>query len=157
MYIRLTGITNCPVVYSEEYKFEIGKAITLRDGGSTTIIATGSMVAMALKTADLLQENGIKANVINMHTIKPLDSKVIDHVLKTSNAIITLEEHSIIGGLGSAVAEYLAPKKDKVPQLLLGLPDAYIKTGDYEYMLKDQGLYPESISEKITNFVQENS
>ncbi len=156
MYIRLTGITNCPVVYSEEYNFEIGKAITLKDGGSITIIATGSMVAQALKTADLLQENGINASVINMHTIKPLDGKAIDRMLKTSNAIVTLEEHSIIGGLGSAVAEYLAPKKDKVPLLLLGLPDDYIKTGDYDYMLKDQGLSAESISEKITDFLKEN-
>ena len=115
------------------------------------------MVAKALRAADELQENGIKASVINMHTIKPLDGKAIDQAMKTSHAIVTLEEHSIIGGLGSAVAEYLAPKKDKVPQLLLGLPDAYIKTGDYEYMLDDQGLSAKSISEKITYFLKENS
>ena len=157
MYIRLTGITNCPIVYSEEYDFEIGKAITLRDGGTITIIATGSMVAEALKTADLLQEFGIKATVINMHTIKPLDCHTVDQAVGNSNAIITLEEHSVIGGLGSAVAEYLAPKKNKVPQMLLGLPDAYIKTGDYGYMLKDQSLTAEAISEKIIHFVQENS
>ena len=157
MYIRLTGITNCPVVYSEEYDFEIGKAITLRDGGSMTIIATGSMVAEALKTADVLQGVGVKASVINMHTIKPLDSNAVNQAVETSNAIVTLEEHSVIGGLGSAVAEYLAPKKDKVPQMLLGLPDAYIKTGDYEYMLKDQGLTAEVISTKIVQFLQENS
>ena len=157
MYIRLTGITNCPIVYSEEYDFEIGKAITLRDGGTITIIATGSMVAEALKTADLLQELGITASVVNMHTIKPLDGNAVDQAVETSNAIFTLEEHSIIGGLGSAVAEYLAPKKNKVPQMLLGLPDAYIKTGSYDYMLKDQGLTAETISEKIMKFLQENS
>jgi len=157
MYIRLTGITNCPIVYSEEYDFEIGKAITLRNGGTITIIATGSMVAEALKTADLLQEVGIKVTVINMHTIKPLDGHTVDQAVENSNAIITLEEHSIVGGLGSAVAEYLAPKKNKVPQMLLGLPDAYIKTGDYGYMLKDQSLTAEAISEKIIHFVQENS
>jgi transketolase len=106
MYIRLTGAANNPIVYTEDYDYEIGKAITLRDGSDISIIANGTMVYESLEAAKVLDEQGISSRVVNMHTVKPLDITVIDKAIATSRMIVTIEEHSIIGGLGSAIAEY---------------------------------------------------
>jgi transketolase len=150
MYIRLTGAVGNPPVYIEEYKFEIGKAITLREPGDVTFIATGSMVFESLEAARLLGDLGISAGVINMHTIKPLDTDAIDIALQSSKLVVTVEEHSVIGGLGSAVAEYKAYKQEAPPQLILGLPDAFGITGDYRFLLEMYGL----VGSKIANRVQ---
>jgi transketolase len=104
VYIRLTGGAKNPPVYSEDYDFEIGKANILREGNDVTIIAAGTMVYESLKVADILHERGISATVVNMHTIKPIDTSVIEKVCKFSKLVVTVEEHSTIGGLGSAVA-----------------------------------------------------
>jgi len=154
MYIRLTGTANCPIVYSEDYSFEIGKAITLREGDDLTIIACGSMVHESLQAADLLAELDIQASVVNMHTIKPLDQRMMEGTINKKQPVITVEEHSIIGGLGSAVSEYMAPLHERVRHLAIGLPDAYIETGDYQYMLEQQGLDAISISKKIQKFLK---
>ena len=154
MYIRLTGDGTCMPVYTEDYKFEIGKSITLRDGKDVTLIACGSMVRETLNAADKLAEQGIEATVINMHTIKPLDTAAIDQAIKNTPALVTVEEHTVIGGLGSTVAEYMAPLKDRIPHLSIGLPDAYVKTGSYRYMLEQQGLLGPSIAGKITSFLK---
>ena len=106
MYIRLTGAVNNPPVYTEEYEFRIGKAITLRRGADVSIIANGSMVYESMKAADLLEAQGIAAGVVNMHTVKPLDKEAVDTAMAGSKLLVTVEEHSVIGGLGSAVAEY---------------------------------------------------
>lgn len=155
MYIRLTGAANTPIVYEEDYSFEFGKGHVLRDGADVTLIACGSMVYHSLRAAELLAEQGIAASVINMHTIKPLDTALLDQFVQRGAPLVTIEEHTVVGGLGSAVAEYLAPKRHKVPQLLLGLPDAYIKTGDYNYMLEQQGLTAAPLAEKIAAFVRQ--
>ena len=149
MYIRLTGAVGNPPVYSEDYAFEIGKAVVLREPADVTFIATGSMVYESLEAAKLLEEKGIKAGVINMHTIKPLDASVIDLALKHSKLIVTVEEHSVIGGLGSAVAEYKAAKPHAPPQLILGLPDAFDVTGEYRYLLERHGLVASKISQSV--------
>ena len=153
MYIRLTGDGTCSPVYTEEYEFTIGRSIPLREGQDVTIIACGSMVKEVLKAADLLVEQNIEATVINMHTIKPLDYAAIDHAIRKTSAIVTVEEHSIIGGLGSSVSEYMAPLKERVPHLMVGLPDAYIKTGSYRYMLEQEGLTASSIFGKVNAFI----
>ncbi|MYN46077.1 transketolase [Pseudoduganella sp. FT93W] len=149
MYIRLTGGPNNPMVYTEEYEFVIGKAITLREGSDITIIANGTMVYQSLEAAKLLEAQGISATVVNMHTIKPLDTSVIDKAVASSKLIVTVEEHSVIGGLGSAVAEYKSGLRNAPPQLTLGLPDHFGKTAEYPYLLDAYGLVAGKIAQSI--------
>lgn len=155
MYIRLTGTANCPVVYKEDYDFEIGQSITLREGSDLTIVACGSMVHEALQASELLVEKGCKATVVNMHTIKPLDTSTLDRLIAQGNSIVSIEEHSTIGGLGSAIAEYMAPLGTGLKLLSIGIPDTYIKTGEYRYMLKEQELDAEGIERRILKFLNE--
>lgn len=155
VYIRLSGALNNEIVYEDSYLLEIGKAITLRQGQDTVVIATGSMVIEALKAAKLLEEKGISIKVINMHTIKPLDTEILESISET-NLIITLEEHSIIGGLGSAVAEYFSSKKIKPRQIMLGLPDAFLKPAEYEYLKQQNGLYAENIAAIVEKNLEES-
>jgi transketolase len=157
MYIRLTGAVGNPPVYYEDYAFEIGKAVVLREPADVTFIATGSMVYESLEAAKFLEEKGIKAGVINMHTIKPLDAIAIELALKHSKLIVTVEEHSVIGGLGSAVAEYKAAKVHAPPQLILGLPDAFDVTGEYRYLLERHGLVASKISQLVVAKMNELS
>jgi transketolase len=149
MYIRLTGAPNNPMVYTEEYEFVIGKAITLREGTDITIIANGTMVYQSLEAAKLLEAQGISATVVNMHTIKPLDTAVIDKAVASSKLIVTVEEHSVIGGLGGAVAEYKTGLRNAPPQLTIGLPDHFGKTAEYGYLLDYYGLVAEKIAQNI--------
>lgn len=151
VYIRLTGAMNNPVVYMEDYDFVIGKAVTLKDGGDITIIATGTMVYEALVAAKILEEQSISATVVNMHTIKPLDTSVIDKACASSRLIVTVEEHGVIGGLGGAVAEYKSGIEKAPKQLFIGLPDSFGKAGDYKYLLNKYGLKGEQIAQKIKN------
>jgi transketolase len=157
MYIRLTGAVGNPPVYSEDYAFEIGKAVVLREPANVTFIATGSMVYESLEAVKLLEGKGIKAGVINMHTIKPLDASAIELALKHSKLIVTVEEHSVIGGLGSAIAEYKAAKRHAPPQLILGLPDAFDVTGEYRYLLERHGLVASKISQSVVAKMHELS
>lgn len=149
MYIRLTGAPNNPVVYKEDYNFEIGKAITLREGADVTVIANGTMVYEALEAAKVLEADGISAAVVNMHTIKPLDLSVIDKAIASTKLIVTVEEHTIIGGLGGAVAEYKTTIRNAPPQLIMGLPDEFGKAADYRFLLEKYGLTGEKIARKI--------
>jgi transketolase len=157
MYIRLTGAVNNPPVYTEEYDFEIGKAITLKEGSDVKIIACGTMVHESLEAAKILEEQGISVGVINMHTIKPLDTEAIDKVIGKSKVLVTIEEHSVIGGLGSAVAEYVCQFKNTPPQLRLGLPDAFGKTADYRYLLEKYDLVGSKIAQNIQDFFRDVS
>lgn len=153
MYIRLTGAVNNPPVYTEDYAFQIGRAITLREGADVTIIANGSMVHESLEAAKLLEEQGIAAGVVNMHTIKPLDTAAVDAACARSGLIVTVEEHSIVGGLGSAVAEYKTALRRAPPQLIIGLPDRFDKAGDYRYLLEKHGLVAQQIAQRIRTFM----
>ena len=146
VYIRLFGGTGIPSVYSEDYDFGIGKSVKLRDGKDIQLIATGSMVLTALKTAELLTDKGIEASVTNMHTVKPLDCSAIE---LGKRLIVSLEEHNIIGGLGSAVAESLS-KFPQHPKLLeFGINDHYMPVGSYSYLLEQAGITPEIIKESV--------
>jgi transketolase len=149
VYIRLTGVMGTPVVYKQDYQYEIGKAITLVEGTDVTIIATGTMVHESIVAARALKEKGIAATVVDMHTIKPLDTAVIDRACAGSRLIVTVEEHSIVGGLGGAVAEYKAGLAKSPRQVFIGIADRFGKAGDYKYLLGAHGLTADRIAERI--------
>ena len=148
VYLRLTGGPGLPMVHEDDIDFQIGKAIKLREGKDIAIVACGTMVYYAKKAAELLSEKGIEASVIDMHTIKPIDKEAIDAELG-KNLLVTVEEASIVGGLGSAVAEYIAPKKQKPAQLMLGIKDTFPHAGTYQYLLESCGLTAEQIAADI--------
>lgn len=148
VYLRLTGTMGNPIVYKEDYNFEIGKAVTLKEGSDIVIIATGTMVNNSLKAAKLLEEKGISVKVINMHTIKPMDIEAVRSCLN-AKLIVTVEEHSIYGGLGGAVAEVLASVENKPKQLIIGICDEYKHAGEYKYLIEQYGLTAEHIADKI--------
>ncbi len=131
----------------DTYKFELGKGIQLRDGNDVTIIATGLMVGEARKAADMLAEKGISARVINMHTIKPIDKDIICKAAKETGVIVTAEEHSVIGGLGSAVADVVT-ECCPVPVVKVGVNDVFGHSGPAVDLLKEFGLCAENIAEK---------
>lgn len=149
IYIRLTGAMNSPIVHTVDYDFKIGKAITMKEGKDITIIATGTMTYVSLEAAKILETKGVSATVINMHTIKPIDTEIIDKACSESSLIVTVEEHSIVGGLGGAVAEYKSSLKNTPPQLFIGLPDKFGKVGEYGFLLEKYRLTPDKIAETI--------
>lgn len=154
VYIRLTGTMGLPIVYNDDYEYKIGKAITVKEGQDIAIIATGTMVAYSLKAAEYLEKDGISVRVINMHTIKPLDQNAIDEVLQYK-ALITIEEHSKIGGLGGAVAEYISSVKGSPRLLRIGIEDVFYHAGSYEYLINKAGLTSEAIYTKVKGFMEE--
>ena len=129
-----------------DYKFELGKAITLKDGSDVTIIACGLMVQEALKAEKLLAAEGVSARVIDMHTIKPIDKEAILKAAKETGAIVTAEEHNVIGGLGSAVSEVLS-QNDSVPMEFVGVKDAFGHSASPKVLLEKYGLTPEAIAD----------
>lgn len=147
-YLRLTGGPGLPIVYEDDIDFQIGKAIQVREGKDIAIIACGTMVYYAKQAAEILSEKGIEASVIDMHTIKPLDTAAVDAEL-SKKLIVTVEEATIVGGLGSAVAEHLALKKVKPAQLMLGIKDTYPHAGTYQYLLENCRLTGPQIAEDI--------
>jgi transketolase len=149
VYIRLTGGLNAPMVYNNDYNFEIGKAITIKGDGDVTVFATGTMVYNSLKAAAILETKGIGLRIINIHTIKPLDIECIDSCMDKSKLFVSVEEHSKIGGLGAAVSEHLSTYKDHPPLLRLGIDDEFRHAGDYNFMLEEYELLPAQIAENI--------
>ena len=147
IYMRF-GRLAVPVVFDDDYKFEIGKGVELREGNDVTIIATGLMVKEALEAHDLLKAEGINARVINMATIKPLDTEIILKAAKETGAIVTAEEHSVIGGLGSAVSEYLS-EVYPTPVIKLGVNDKFGHSGPAVKLLDEFGLRAVNIAEKV--------
>lgn len=145
VYVRL-GRAGVPVLYEEDaLDFEIGKGIQVKDGKDVTIIATGIMVAEALKAKELLQNEGIEARVIDMHTIKPIDQELIIRAAEETGAIVTAEEHNVIGGLGSAVAEVLVEHKP-VPMKRIGTMDTFGESGKPAELMKKYGLTAQDIA-----------
>ena len=131
----------------KDYKFEIGKGVTYREGRDVTIVATGYMVHLAVEAADILAKEGIDAGVINIHTVKPLDTALVTEAAKRSGAIVTAEEHTVIGGLGAAVCEALA-ESCPVPVLRVGVEDQYGRSGKVPELLELYGLTAENIAAK---------
>ena len=147
MYLRF-GRLAVPVFNdADNYTFELGKGICLKDGSDVTIIASGVTVDMSLKAADLLADKGVSARVINIHTIKPIDRDIILKAAAETGAIVTAEEHNIIGGLGSAVAEVVC-EGNPVPVVRVGINDQYGHSGKVPPLLQMYGLTPENIAEK---------
>ncbi|MCL2194603.1 MAG: transketolase family protein [Oscillospiraceae bacterium] len=146
VYLRF-GRLALPHLFDENYKFEIGKGVQLREGNDVTIVATGLMVHEALAAADELTAQGINARVINIHTIKPLDVDILVKAAQETGVIVTAEEHSVIGGLGSAVAEALA-ETCPVPVLRVGVEDTFGESGPAKDLLKLYGLSAENIAKK---------
>ncbi len=149
MYIRLTGGPNSPIVYTEDYEFTLGRAIQLREGDDLAIIANGSMVARAITAAEELEIEGVAVSVFNFHTIKPLDTACLAHIASKFRKVVVIEEHSIIGGLGGAVAEHWIGIENPPQVRILGLPDEFGKTGEYDFLLERYGLTPSGISTSI--------
>lgn len=147
-YVRLGRAAVNIINDRPEYKFEIGKGVTLKDGKDVTIVATGIMVDAALEAAEMLSKDGINARVINIHTIKPLDNELIVNAAKETGVIVTAEEHSIIGGLGSAVAEAVS-EEFPVPVLRVGVKDVFGESGKPDELLKAYGLTSNDIAERV--------
>lgn len=146
VYMRF-GRLAVPVIFDEDYKFEVGKGVKLRDGNDVTVIATGLMVNEALQAHDILKEQGINARIINMATIKPIDKDIILEAAKQTGAIVTAEEHSVIGGLGSAVSEVVC-ENYPVPVVKLGVYDVFGHSGPAVKLLDEFGLRAVNIAEK---------
>lgn len=143
VYVRL-GRAAVPIVYDEDMEFEIGKGLTVKDGTDVTIIATGIMVNEAIQAAEKLEAEGISARIIDIHTIKPIDEEIIIKAAKETKGIVTAEEHSVIGGLGSAVAEVTAknaPAKIK----MIGIQDRFGQSGKPDQLMKEYGLTADDI------------
>ena len=157
MYIRLTGAVNNPIVNLEDYDFKIGQAIEIKGGTDINIIANGTMVYESIAASKILEEKGYSVGITNMHTIKPLDGRTIDRIINKSKIIVTVEEHSIIGGLGGAVAEYMSRIHLKPPHLILGINDEFLTASDYRYMLEKYELTGEGIAKNILNYKKEIS
>ncbi|MGE5423087.1 MAG: transketolase family protein [Ignavibacteriales bacterium] len=154
-YIRL-GRSKVAVVHEDDMDFAIGKAIRLRAGKDVGIIACGLMVQEALKAADLLAEKGIAATVVDLHTIKPLDKELIVQVARETGCLVTAEEHSILGGLGGAVAE-LVSSEWPVPIARVGVEDKFGQSGSPEELLEFYGLNARSIFEQAQNTIAKKS
>ena len=143
VYIRL-GRNAAPIITKKEDPFEIGKAVTLREGNDVTIIGCGHSLYEALKAADALKKKGISARVINLHTPKPLDKKTLLKAAKDTGAFVTIEEHSVAGGMGSAVAEFIV-ENCPVPIKMLGIRDSFGESGEPLELLKHFELTTEDV------------
>ncbi|MEZ4180527.1 MAG: transketolase family protein [Candidatus Doudnabacteria bacterium] len=154
-YLRLTR-EKTPVITSESSPFVLGKANILKDGSDVAIIACGPLVYNALQAAVQLEEQGINAMVVNNHTIKPLDQKTIRAAAQKTGAIVTVEEHQIAGGMGSAVAEFLA-QEHPVPIEFIGMPDSFGESGQPEELMAKYGMDVDSIIKAAKNAIKKAS
>ena len=153
VYVRL-GRSNVPTINDENtYKFEIGKGVILKEGKDVTIVATGIMVSKALEAAEALATEGINAEVVNIHTIKPIDKDLLVETAKKTGAIVTAEEHNIIGGLGSAVAEVIV-ENYPVPMRKVGTMDTFGESGKPEDLLKKYGLTADAIAKAVKEVIK---
>lgn len=154
VYIRLTGTMPNPIVYKEDYDFEIGKMITVKEGDDVVIYATGPMVFNSIKAAEILEHEGISAKVIDVHTIKPIDKETI----KANSGFkltVTVEEHNIYGGLGSAINDCLSELNMKETVYMLGIKDCYDHAAEYSFLVKKNQLDGEGIASSILNKLKE--
>jgi|TARA_B100000795_G_scaffold173823_1_gene131147 transketolase len=153
VYIRLTAGSNTKIINSKDYKFEIGKAIEILPGEDVAIIGCGNILGNCLKAASLLKEKKIHCSVINMHTIKPIDEEKIKDIARKNKLIVTVEEHNILGGLGTSVAEVLASERNNCKLVRVGINDFYSSGGSYEYLQNIYGLSVEKIIQTVTSHI----
>jgi transketolase len=151
-YIRLTGGARNEIVYESDFEFNIGRGIEVKSGEDIVLLATGTMVSTSLRAATLIEsEISGSVGVYDIHSIKPIDKELIQNVSSRSKVIATVEEHSIVGGLGSAVSEVKSQLEGGAPQILFGLPDHYGHGGEYDSLLQSSGLTSENIAQSLTN------
>ena len=149
VYIRLTGGSNNPMIYNKDYEFKIGKSVKLFEGDDISIFANGSMVNLAQEVRKDLKNQNFNAEIINMHTLKPIDKDQIIRSSQKAKLLVSIEEHSVIGGLGSAISEVSSGIKNSPKLIKFGLEDSYIKSGEYSYILDSNRLTVKPISDKI--------
>jgi transketolase len=155
VYLRLTGGVGLPVVYDEDYEFNIGKAQILKPLQKVTVISHGTTVGHALKAIRSIEGDGLKVGLVNMHTVKPLDGNALDQVLQVSEHVMVFEEHTVIGGLGSAILEYMNDTNQVDSRIhRFGVRDNFPKTGSYDYMLQTLGLGAKGIEDSIRKILQ---
>lgn len=147
VYIRM-GRLDVPLLFGEEYQFEIGKANVLKEGTDVAIMANGVMVSMALEAAAELADKGISVSIVNVASVKPLDEETIVQIAKTTGAVVTAEEHNIIGGLGSAIAEVLG-EKQPTPMVRVGLKDTFGESGRPQELLEKYGLTKQELVKAV--------
>ena len=154
VYLRL-GRDKEPIVHQEPIAWQLGQAITVREGGDVTLIVTGAMLASVVEAADLLARDGIAAKVLSMHTLKPLDVEAVTAAARAGGRVVTIEEHSVLGGLGARVAETLC--EAGIPGVRfrrIGLPSEFLKVvGDQDYLRKVQGLDVPSLCRRVKDFL----
>lgn len=155
VYLRFTRDA-IPVLYDEEENFEIGKAKQLRDGTDVSLIANGDTVRLALEAADNLQKKGISARVLDMHTVKPLDEEAVLDCIRHTKAIVTVEDHNIYNGLGSAVAELLA-ENGKALMRRIGIQDQFGQSAPYERLLEMNGITADNIVKQAEELLLQKS
>lgn len=151
-YLRLSR-AEMPIIFDEDYNFEFGKGVVLKEGSDVSIFATGIMVHKALEAAELLKAEGINAEIINIHTIKPIDRELIIKSAKKTGAVVTAEEHNIYGGLYGAISEVLTSEYP-VPAIPVGIEDTFTESGDYEELLEKYGLSAKNIINKVKNVLK---
>jgi transketolase len=149
VYLRVAGVPQMPILYKSDVDFEIGKAIRHMEGDDVVLFATGPMVGRSLEAADALKEKGIDAGVFDVHTIKPIDRQAVLDAAEKARLIVTLEENTVIGGLGGAVAEVLAQSGAKARLKIMGITDEFLKIATYEDQLRKCGLLPEQIADTV--------
>lgn len=156
MYIRLSR-PRTPIIYENaNYNYQIGKGIVMREGKDVTIIACGMMVAASLDAAEVLEKEGISVRVVNLHTIKPLDKELIVRCAQETGAVVTVEEHSVVGGLGGAVAEVLV-ENAPVPMIRVGLKDMFGESGKPEELIVKYGLTAEEVANSVRAVLRRKS
>lgn len=149
VYIRLTGGNLLPMIYDkDEISFEIGKSVVLQSGSKVAFVGCGVILDNVLKAAKLLEQDGITAEVVNMHTVVPLDTRCLNR-LANFDMVVTVEEHLLSGGLGSAIAEYYACLEKRPRQIMLGIDNRNIQPGTVDYVREQNGLQPEQIATKV--------
>ena len=153
-YLRLTGTPNMPIIYSNEYRFELGKFDFLSSGEDVTIVATGSMVHTALRISERVAIHGIRCGVVNCHTINPIDGNALVQLASNTQKIVALEEHFESGGLGSSLLETLNSKNLNTPLMRIGLRKQFSSTGSYDFMLRESNLDVDSLVSQISTFVR---
>lgn len=151
VYLRL-GKIPLPVLFDDSYTFRIGKPVIMREGEDVTIFACGTMVGIALKAAEALRQLGVSASVVNVHTVKPLDAELVVDVSVATGTAVVIEEHSVIGGLGSAICEVLGPQKN-VSTYRIGVPDVFGESGSPAELLSLFGLTERHVVTRVTEIL----
>ena len=156
VYIRLTAGSNTKIINNKDYKFKIGKAVEILSGEDVVIIGCGNILGNCLEAASALRKKNIQCTVLNMHTIKPIDQKKVKEIAKKNKLIVTVEEHNVLGGLGTAVAEVLSEDTHNCKLARVGINDFYSSGGSYEYLKNIYGLSVEKIIETVLSNLSKN-